>query len=109
MTSVGGGEFSSPVTVSLREPFTGTSVDPVIVISVTIIVVMSLVMAALCAYICWYVQFACTRLNRIKIITEDNYIASTKVQNPRRPLGIKSQLCHNSDVALGPRQQVIRV
>ena len=72
MTSVGGGEFSSPVTVFLRESSTGTSVDPVIVISVTINVVMSLIMAALCAYICWYVQFACTRLNRIKIITKDN-------------------------------------
>ena len=36
-------------------------------------------------------------------------LASTKVQNPRRPLGIKSQLCHNYHVALGPRQQVIRV
>ena len=35
-------------------------------------------------------------------------LASTKVQNPRRPLGIKSQLCHNSHVAVGPRQQVIR-
>ena len=35
-------------------------------------------------------------------------LASTKVQNPRRPLGIKSQLlCDNSHVALGPRQQVI--
>ena len=31
-------------------------------------------------------------------------LASTKVQTPRRPLGIKSQLCHNSHVALGTMQ-----
>ena len=36
-------------------------------------------------------------------------LASTKVQNPRWPSDIRSQLCHNSHVALGPRQQVIRV
>ena len=36
-------------------------------------------------------------------------LTSTKVQNPRWHLGIKSQLCHNSHVALEPRQQVIRV
>ena len=44
-----------------------------------------------------------------KFTSNPNQLASTKVQNPRRPLGIKSQLCHNSHVALGPRQQVIRV
>ena len=57
MTRVGGGEFSSPVTVSLREPSDDSSsdspADAIIGIVVVIIIIsLCLVVAALLGYFC---------------------------------------------------------
>ena len=64
MTSVGGGDFSSPVTVSLREPSpdpnSGSNYNEAGVIAgavVAITLVLGLIVTAQCAYICWYVFF----------------------------------------------------
>ena len=56
MTSVGGGDFSSPVTVSLREPSpdskSGSSSNEAAVIAGAVVTVdLGLIVAALCAYI----------------------------------------------------------
>ena len=58
VTSVGGGDFSSPVTVSLREPSPDSnSGPPVTVIAVAVIVVvivlLAVIVTCLGAYICW--------------------------------------------------------
>ena len=64
VTSVGGGDFSSPVTVSLREPspdpnfgsrFNEAGVIAGAVVAVTF--TLGVIVAAQCAYICRYVCF----------------------------------------------------
>ena len=60
MTGVGGGEFSSPVTVSLREPSDDSCSDPsaaVIIATVVVIVILSLglVVTSVSTCVCWYV------------------------------------------------------
>ena len=60
VTSVGGGDFSSPVTVSLREPSPDSKSDPpVTAIAVTVLVViiifLAIIVASLVAYIYWSV------------------------------------------------------
>ena len=64
VTSVGGGDFSSPVTVSLREPSpdskSGSSSNEAGVIAGAVVAVtltLGLIVTAHCAYICWYVCF----------------------------------------------------
>ena len=57
VTAVGGGSFSSPVTVSLRESSDNLA-SPVVIItvtSVTILLMSSLLVTSTLAYICWYV------------------------------------------------------
>ncbi|CAI8021671.1 Putative insulin-like peptide receptor, partial [Geodia barretti] len=56
VTSVGGGDFSSPVTVSLREPSPDSNSNEAGVIAGAVVAVtltLGLIVAALCAYICW--------------------------------------------------------
>ena len=58
VTSVGGGEFSSPVTVSLREssdaPASGTPVVAITaIVIVVVILILGLIVAGLLVYICW--------------------------------------------------------
>ena len=58
VTSVGGGDFSSPVTVSLREPSPDSNSNEADVIAGAVVAVtltLGLIVAALCANICWYV------------------------------------------------------
>ena len=47
MTSVGGGEFSSPVTVSLREESTDDSDSVVVIVAVTLNLVLIIATATL--------------------------------------------------------------
>ena len=58
VTVVGGGEFSSPVTVSLREPSDDSISDPPIAaitatVVVIIILLLSLIVIVLVVYFCW--------------------------------------------------------
>ena len=58
VTGVGGGEFSSPVTVSLREPSDDSSSGPptaaiIATVVVIIIIILCLIVAALMVYFCW--------------------------------------------------------
>ena len=60
MTAVGGGEFSSPVTVSLREPSDDSSSNPIapaLTATVIVIVILSLglVVTNVSTCVCWYV------------------------------------------------------
>ena len=62
MTDVGGGNFSSPVTVSLRESSNNDLVSPVVIITVTLVIILlmtSLLVTSTLAYICWYVMVQC--------------------------------------------------
>ena len=61
VTSVGGGDFSTPVTVSLREPSpdsnSGSSSNVIAAAVVAVTLTLGLIVTAQCAYICWYVYY----------------------------------------------------
>ena len=61
MTAIGGGNFSFPVTVSLRESSNNLA-SPVVIIAVTLVTILlmtSLLVTSILMYICWYVIMQC--------------------------------------------------
>ena len=65
VTAVGGGSFSSPVTVSLRQS-SEDSGPPVVVITVTVIVVLLVILAFIVGVLIFYIVWLVSSTNRFK-------------------------------------------
>ena len=65
VTAVGGGSFSSPVTVSLRQS-SEDSGPPVVVITVTVIVVIFVILSLIVGVLIFYIVWLVSSTNRFK-------------------------------------------
>ena len=80
MTAVGGGNFSSPVTVSLRESSNNNLISPVVIITVTLVIALlmsSLLVTSTLVYICWYVIVQCGVYCTVSLL---HFISDSNVQ-----------------------------
>ena len=93
VTAVGGGSFSSPVTVSLRQS-SEDSGPPVVVITVTVIVVLLVILAFIVGVLIFYIVWLVSSTNRFKsqFALYIPFIVQ-HVLNPRRALSEGHSSC----------------